>query len=192
MASPPSHPEDELERWERRYRTEGRHTAEPSVFVVEAVGALDVDPGQALDVAGGTGRHALWLAGRGWTVTLVDGSATALAMASADAAAAGIDITTAQLDLTTEPLPGGPWHLVLIHHYLHRPLLAGIAAVLAPGGHLIFAQPTVVDDHPRPGPAHRVAIGETATLVPGLEIVSLVEGETEGRHEAMLVAGRPG
>ncbi|MBA2336676.1 MAG: methyltransferase domain-containing protein [Acidimicrobiia bacterium] len=190
MASPPA-TNDELERWERRYRTEGRRVTEPSAFVIEAMGALAVKPGEALDVAGGTGRHALWLAGRGWTVTLVDGSATALAMASADAAAAGVDIITAQLDLATEPLPPGPWHLVLIHHYLHRALLAGMDTVLAPAGHLIFAQPTVVDPHPRPGPAHRVAIGETATLVPGLEIVSLVEGETEGRHEAMLVARKP-
>lgn len=190
MASLPS-TEDELERWERRYRTEGRRATEPSVFVIEAVGALAVVPGQALDVAGGTGRHALWLAARGWTVTLVDGSATALAMAAADAASAGVGLTTVRLDLDTEPLPSGPWDLVLIHHYLHRPLLAVIAAVLAPGGHLIFAQPTVVDPHPRPGPAHRVAIGESAALVPGLEIVSLVEGEIEGRHEAMLVARRP-
>jgi SAM-dependent methyltransferase len=35
--------------------------------------ALDSVPaGQALDLACGRGRHAIWLAGRGWTVTAVD------------------------------------------------------------------------------------------------------------------------
>ncbi len=55
----------------------------------------------------------------------------------------------------------------------------------------MWAQPTVLDPHPRPGRRHRVGIGEAAGLVvPPLEIVSLVEGMTEGRHEAMVVARR--
>lgn len=166
---------------------------EPARFVVEAVGRLDAEPGSAVDVAGGTGRHAIWLAGRGWRVTLVDGSPAALAMAVEDAAAAGVVLDVVTLDLRTDPLPGGPWDLVLIHHYLDRRLLGTVDLAMAPGAHLVWAQQTVLDTHGRPGSPYRVAIGEAATLLPGaLEVISLVEGTTEGRHEAMLVARKPG
>lgn len=182
---------DERVLWEQRYQAEGRRVTQPAASIVDALDALDVEPGRALDVAGGAGRHAIWLAGRGWNVSLADGAPTALRLAGEDAAAEGVEIETTCIDLETEPLPAGPWDLVVIHHYLNRPLLASVAGVMAPGGYLVFAQPTVLNPADRPGPAHLVGIGETATLVPDLEIVSLVEGETEGRHEVMLVARKP-
>lgn len=48
------------EKWNARYREEGPPSP-PSPFLV---GLDDLLPrrGRALDVAGGTGRHALWLA----------------------------------------------------------------------------------------------------------------------------------
>jgi 2-polyprenyl-3-methyl-5-hydroxy-6-metoxy-1,4-benzoquinol methylase len=184
---------NELAMWERRYRAEGRRATEPSRFVVDAVTSLDVVPGAAVDVAGGIGRHAVWLAGLGWRVTLVDGSPSALAMAVEDAAAAGVELTTIQMNLTGGALPSGPWDLVLVHHYLNHALMASVDQVMAPGGHLLWAQPTVLSKQLRPGPGYRLALGEAETMLPaGLEVVSLVEGETEGRHEAMVVARRPG
>ncbi|CAN5307740.1 class I SAM-dependent methyltransferase [soil metagenome] len=185
------HAPGERALWERRYQTEGRRVTQPAASVVGALDAIDVEPSRALDVAGGPGRHAIWLARLGWTVTLVDGAPTALQWAREDAGAAGVEIETICVDLETEPLPAGPWDLVVIHHYLNRPLLASVAGVMTPGGYLVFAQPTVLNPADRPGPVHLVGIGETAILIPGLEIVSLVEDETEGRHEAMLVARKP-
>ena len=177
--------------WERRYRTEGRRATGPSRFVMTAVTSLGGGPGRAVDVAGGTGRHAVWLAGLGWEVTLVDGSPTALAMAAQDADASGVEITTIQMNLTGGAMPAGPWDLVLIHHYLNPSLVASVDQAMAPGSHLVWAQPTVLSKQSRPGPGYRLALGEAETLLPaGLEVVSLVEGETEGRHEAMVVARR--
>ena len=48
--------------------------------------------GRALDVAGGTGRHARWLAQRGLRVTLCDISPVALAAARGSATAARLDV----------------------------------------------------------------------------------------------------
>jgi hypothetical protein len=45
-------------------------SAEPNAFVAAETAALA--PGRALDLAGGEGRNAIWLAERGWRVMLVE------------------------------------------------------------------------------------------------------------------------
>jgi tellurite methyltransferase len=180
-------------RWEKRYREEGPPAREPSPFVVSAR-ALLPERGRALDVAGGAGRHALWLARAGLEVMLIDISETALGLARADAEREGLALETLACDLDVEPLPAGPWDVVVSYHYLNRDLFARWPAVLRPGGLLVFVQPTRVnlERHPRPPAAYLLAPGELATLVEGLEIVHLEEGwGAEGRHEARLIARLP-
>jgi len=180
--------------WDERYGTAGRLVTEPSLFVVDAAARHAPDPGRALDVAGGTGRHALWLSGRGWLVTLIDVSRTGLEIAQADAMQVGADISTVLTDLDTDPLPRGPWNLMVVHHYLNRPLFPALIASMAAGGVLLFAQPTIenLTRHDRPGPAYSLQPGEARVLVAGLEVVSYFEDWTaEGRHEAQVAARRP-
>jgi 2-polyprenyl-3-methyl-5-hydroxy-6-metoxy-1,4-benzoquinol methylase len=59
------------EHWDRKYaETEQLWAATPNrSFAAEAAG---LPPGRALDLACGEGRHAIWLASRGWQVTAVD------------------------------------------------------------------------------------------------------------------------
>ena len=64
-----------LEGWEQRY-AEGKQPSVPIPFITQT--AQQLKPGRALDLACGTGRHALWLAERGWSVTAVDGSPSAI------------------------------------------------------------------------------------------------------------------
>ena len=52
----------------------------------------NLHPGLALDAGCGQGSDTLWLAGRGWQVTAVDFSATALAHARSTAEAVGADV----------------------------------------------------------------------------------------------------
>jgi tellurite methyltransferase len=177
------------DRWNARYAGEADRTP-PSPLLAELDDLLP-RRGRALDVAGGAGRNALWLARRGLEVTLADLSDVALAQAAAAAGAAGLRLATLQIDLEATPLPAGPWDLVLCTYFLHRPLLAAVGAVLAPGGLLVFAHATRrnLERHPRPGPAHLLEDGELPGLVPGLEPLRYREGWTEaGRHEARLVA----
>jgi tellurite methyltransferase len=72
-------PESDRERWNARYREEAA-IPPPSPFLV-GLDALLPRTGRALDVAGGPGRHALWLARRGLDVTLADVSDVALEVA---------------------------------------------------------------------------------------------------------------
>jgi SAM-dependent methyltransferase len=134
------------------------------------------------------------LAHRGLDVTLLDISDVALERAAAAAREAGVALRTQRVDVGCEPLPPGPYALVLCLNFLWRPLFAAIPQVLAPGGLLVFSQPTRANlqRHSHPSARFLLEDGELPELVRGLELVSYTEGWTEeGRHEARLVASRP-
>ncbi|MBI2894314.1 MAG: methyltransferase domain-containing protein [Deltaproteobacteria bacterium] len=180
-------------RWEAHYRDKGPSTREPSSFLVSLDEVLP-RRGRALDVAGGAGRNAVWLARRGLAVTALDISETALAIARTDAARAGVVLSTLAIDLEVEPLPPGPWDLVLSFHYLQRGLFARFPEVLAPGGLLVYVQATRsnLERWERPSERFLLEDGELARLVTGLEVLRLEEGWLdEGHHDARLLARKP-
>jgi SAM-dependent methyltransferase len=130
--------------WEQRYRGSaalwsGR--ANPTL-VTEA---SELPPGRALDVGCGEGGDVLWLAGQGWQVTGLDWSQVALDRAAEHAAAAGLGdrVEWVQGDVDSWQPPGGAYDLVSAH-FLHptaaqrAPLLARLAAAVAPGGTLLW------------------------------------------------------
>lgn len=103
--------------------------------------------GTALDVGCGEGADAVWLATRGWTVTGVDLSATALQRAAVHAEAAGVNIRWRRADLTVSA-PDGMFDLVSAQFMQlppepRRALFARLAAAVAPGGTLL-----IVGHHP--------------------------------------------
>ncbi|HYO57736.1 class I SAM-dependent methyltransferase [Archangium sp.] len=181
--------EEDRRRWNTRYR-EQPATREPSTFLRSLADRLPRE-GRALDVAGGSGHDALWLARHGLDVTLLDISDVALERAAEAAREVGVSLRLQRLDVETEPLPPGPFDVVLCLNFLWRPLFAGFPKVLAPGGLLVFAQPTRsnLQRHAHPSARFLLEDGELPGLLDGLEIVSYTEGWTEeGRHEARLVS----
>ena len=69
--------------WDERYAAQGRvWSAEPNAEVERILG--DWEPGRALDLGAGEGRHAVWLAEKRWRVTAVDFSAVGLAKGEKD------------------------------------------------------------------------------------------------------------
>lgn len=186
--------EGDRERWDARYREPSELGRPPSPFLVGLEHLLPCR-GCAIDVAGGTGRNALWLARRGLAVTLADVSGVALEIAGERARAAGLTLRTIPVDLETGPFPAGPWDLIVCVDFLCRPLFATFASSLAPGGRLAVAHPTRsnLQRHEKPGLRFLLEDGELPGLVAGreIEIVWYEEGWTsEGRHEARLVARR--
>jgi SAM-dependent methyltransferase len=113
---------------------------EANSVVLDALDGLA--PGRALDLGCGNGRHAMWLAGRGWRVTAVDFSTEALRQARERAAATAIEVDWVEADLATyEPAPQA-FDLVLVA-YLHvaggeRPVFAKAAAAVAREGTLLI------------------------------------------------------
>jgi SAM-dependent methyltransferase len=181
----------ERAKWNARYAEHGG-SREPSSLVTSLDDALP-KRGKALDVAGGAGRHAIWMAQRGLSVTLADISDVALEIAAREAKAAGTTLQTVAVDFEADPFPEGPWDVILCFHYLWRPLFSIAPSVLAPGGLLVVVHPTLsnLERHARPGPSFLLEDGELKGLVRGLSIERLEEGWlSEGRHEARLIAKR--
>ncbi|MEM8922765.1 MAG: class I SAM-dependent methyltransferase [Actinomycetota bacterium] len=184
-------PIDDRERWNERYRS-GSEGATPLLLGRH----LHHFPrsGRALDVAGGTGQAAAILAARGLDVTVVDVSDVALARATERAERSALTIETVRRDLTTEPLPDGPWSVITCFDYLDRALFPVMIDALAPGGGLLalsLATRTNLERHDRPSARFLLDDGELPALVEGLEILHLQEGwQLDGRHSVELIGRR--
>ena len=130
--------------WDARYSEHDLvWSAEPNVFVVETTAGLPA--GRALDIAGGEGRNALWLADRGWHVTIVDFSA--VAVGRAEQLWAQREQQRGSLKGTIGDVTEGPWGSaefdLVVLAYLHLPArqqrsaLQHAARAVAPGGHVV-------------------------------------------------------
>ncbi len=140
--------------WDEKHRlTAATQTAEPASIVRELLPLLPRGP--ALDVACGTGRHALLLGARGQHVTAVDWSDAGLEVLEARARAEGIPIRRissaeqivkshhggidlVQADLEQLQLPENTFELILCIQYLQRSLFPELVRALRPGGFLLF------------------------------------------------------
>jgi SAM-dependent methyltransferase len=130
--------------WENRYREKPQIWSGRANAALVAV-ASDLTPARALDLGSGEGGDSIWLADRGWTVTGIDISPTALARAAGHASDAGIAadaITWQQADLAAWQ-PAAEYELVSAC-FLHSPVefpreavLRRAASAVAPGGHLL-------------------------------------------------------
>jgi SAM-dependent methyltransferase len=184
-------------RWDARWSATGTpEPAEPAAALLEAEAVLPragaARAPRVLDVAGGAGRNAVWLARRGYDVTLADVSPVALARAAGAAATAGVTLRLVARDVETTALPPGPWDAIVVIDFLHRPLFDAFPTALAAGGVLLYAQPTKrnLERHARPGTRFLVDDGELRALARGLEVVRYAEGWLDDRHVARLVARR--
>jgi len=130
--------------WDAHY---GRHpqvwSGRPNAVLVDET--ADLPPGTALDLGCGEGADAIWLARRGWHVTAVDVSRTALDRGDR-LAEAGVDkLVDWQLHDLADTFPTGAYNLVTAQ-YLHAPIdlprdriLRAAAAAVAPAGTLLLA-----------------------------------------------------
>jgi SAM-dependent methyltransferase len=92
--------------------------------------------GAVLDLACGSGRHARWLAKRGYQVTAVDRDAEAIAGLRG---MFGVTAIAADLEGGNPwPLPGGRFDGIVVTNYLHRPLFPRLIESLGEGGILIY------------------------------------------------------
>lgn len=132
----PGDPSEAERFWEHHYRQrEQVWSGDANAVLVDVVGPLR--PGSALDLGCGEGGDAIWLARRGWRVSAVDISATALRRVAARASAAGVAdrITCEQHDLG-RTFPAGRFDLVSAQ-YLQSPLHFPRERVLQAAAHAV-------------------------------------------------------
>jgi SAM-dependent methyltransferase len=130
--------------WETRYRETDKTWSGRANAALEREAAT-LAPARALDLGSGEGGDALWLASRGWHVTAVDISRTALERGRSAAVAAGLEdrVDWIEADLASWR-PGGVFDLVSAH-FLHSPvelprelILRRAASAVAPSGLLLI------------------------------------------------------
>jgi len=129
--------------WEKHYRSRHAGAGRANPLLVEAAEALR--PSAALDLGCGAGGDTIWLAERGWQVTAVDISKTAVerVRARADELGFGGRVTAEAHDLARS-FPNGIFDLVSAQ-YFHTPfvlprarVLRTAAQALRPGGLLLI------------------------------------------------------
>jgi SAM-dependent methyltransferase len=176
--------------WDERYRR-GEHTDdEPHQLVVEFASKLE--PGRALDLACGAGRHAIWLAGRGWRVTAVDNSRFAIEILQRRADERGLSIDSRVADLERHEFIIEPeaYDLILNCHYLQRDLFPAIKAGPRVGGTVITVI-AMVDDDPQIKPMNSAFLlnpGELRAEFVGWELIREFEGKPAGDEHRRAMA----
>ncbi len=127
--------------WENRYRA-----ASPGSSGIPGVAlrrfAEPLTPGRALDLGCAKGDDAVWLARKGWSVTAVEISQTALDYTTANAARAGVadHIVCERHDLTRS-FPESTFDLVaasFLAAFPREPVFLRAAQAVTPGGHLLI------------------------------------------------------
>ena len=176
-------------RWNEKFHKEKNAWKKHSPFLDEIASFLP-KKGRAIDVAGGPGRNALWLAKKGFDVTLVDISDEALTIAKERAITLNLTMTYAEVDLEEGSFPEGPWDLVLCHHYLPIPILPDFRRTLSPHGLLVICHPTKknIERNAHPSARYLVDEGVMRTKLKEYKVTVYKEAWFDGVHEVRLLA----
>ena len=172
------------EKWDRKYQENPalRQKRSPSPLLERYVPAQA--GAKALDVACGTGRHALWLAKRGWKVDALDLSPVALQILTERMQEEGVreKITTLLRDLDDYAPEPESYDLIVMANYLDRPLIRRLQSALTPGG-LFFLETYLEDpanEKKNANPAFLLRPGELPQIfAEGFEVLAYEEFPNE-------------
>jgi tellurite methyltransferase len=179
--------------WDERYAKREHINDQPHPLITKFVS--DFPAGSALDVACGLGRHAVWLAERGWQVTAVDSSAVAMQILEEHSRGAGLslNLVTADLERDAFVIERESYDLIVVCNYLQRDLFPSIKAGAHVGG-IVIATIPMVDNDPniKPmNPAYLLNPGELRAEFTGWDVIHSFEGKlpnTGQRATADIVA----
>lgn len=167
----------------------------PSPFVSAwlPVIASEVGVGRAaLDVAMGSGRHAIAMAAQGFRAFGVDIAFDRVQAAKEEGRRRGLTIRGWVADLTATSLPERRFDLVVCTRYLQRDLFVALERILTPGGFLLFETFTTLQPRHGWGPTssdHLLRPGELRDAFTELTVLSYEEAEQPAAL-ARLVARR--
>lgn len=144
----------------------------------------------ALDLAGGLGQNALWLAAQGYIVDLADISRAALTRAQEEANRRRVrSINFYQLDFDESSLEANSYDLIVVFRFLSRPFMPHIRAALRPGGRIIYQtfNTRILETRPDMNPNYVLNLGELAGTFGDWRILH----SSETAHTSQIVATKP-
>ena len=169
--------EEQRAHWDLKYEQGLPSLIEPDPFFISAyekfVAQSSPQAGTALDLAGGVGRHALWLARRNWQVTVVDVSDVAMRKLNQAALEQNVKLDLLVGDASDYKFEPARFDLILLFYHLDRSLFPKIVSALKPGGLLICKISLRWDSGEKvttasTNPLHR---NELPSLVPELDVL---------------------
>lgn len=191
------------QHWDERYRSGEFKYRLTDAFVTDAHEnyLLPLLPAGStgLDLAGGAGHHAIWLAQQGWRMALADWSGVALEIARQRAHDEGVDRLETLQGAATEVVEkfhaeGRRFGFVLVSFFLDRAVLPWLPKILALDGLLLYRTYTV--DNERLGnprgphdPEYLLRSQELLEAFPGLKILHYDE-TVVAKGVAELIAQR--
>ncbi|HBP86076.1 MAG TPA: dihydroneopterin aldolase [Nitrospirales bacterium] len=159
---------------------------DPSPFLVDQVSRLP--QGSVLDVATGRGRHAIYLASKGFSVHGIDRNTDSLHELQTQAEKTGLSsLTTESIDLEVNAqhppnLGTSAYDVIIVFFYLYRPLFPQLVQALKSGG-IIMYETFLLDNHiHRQHPRRKefcLEPNELLRLFQGLRILHYDEGDHE-------------
>ncbi|MDX2139319.1 MAG: class I SAM-dependent methyltransferase [Chloroflexota bacterium] len=113
---------------------------EPDPLLFHYTLPVDADGTQrALDLAGGQGQNALWLAEQGYTVDLMDISRIALRRAQDEMTSRELrNINFFQVDFDQVILQPENYDLICVFRFLSSKIMPQVRAAVRPGGRIIY------------------------------------------------------
>jgi SAM-dependent methyltransferase len=184
--------------WNERYRRGDFASLEINPLLVRAVEGLA--PAEALDLACGAGRHALYLAARGWRVTAVDLSTVGIELLKSRTAELDLTVNTRIVDLECAEFKFVPesYELICDFYFLVREMFGGIRRSLKPGGTFVAAIRLADDGSDSSGHAYALGPGQLLEYFADWDIVYYhetsgvdMDGGQHHRRTAELIVRRP-
>jgi len=188
--------EEQRAHWDLKYEEGLPSLTQPDPFFILAYEKFVAPPfpkaGVALDLAGGLGRHALWLASRSWQVTVVDLSDVAIGKLSRAALERSVKLDLLVEDVSRYKFEPARFDLIVLFYHLDRSIFPKISFALKPGGLLISKMTLIWDTDARvttvaTEPLHRE---ELPALVPELHVLHHQERPVRDRGVVEFVGSK--
>jgi SAM-dependent methyltransferase len=163
--------------WDLKYEQGLTSLEQPDPFFVSAFNQFVADqfPNGAtvLDLAGGIGRHALWLAKKNWQVTVVDISEVAIQKLDAKARLLDLALSLFALDASEYPFEAASFDLIVMFYHFDRDICRRVLSALKPGGFLICKSSLSWSTYQGTAPANIAPLekGEILSMLPELKTV---------------------
>jgi hypothetical protein len=191
-------PDEQRSHWDAKYEQGLPSLEKPDPFFTSSFKQFVADRfptgGTALDLAGGLGRHALWLAARNWQVTVIDISAVAIQKLAAKARELDLALNLYALDASGHEFEPDSFDLIVMFYHFDREVCARVSSALKPGGLLICKSSLVWDSYEGSAPPNLRPLekDEVLTQLPELQMMIHTERPVRDRGVVEFVGLKRG
>ncbi len=189
----PAKEASDSDRWNRKYKTkEHGNSLNPDPLLVEYSQLFSTSQ-VVVDLACGTGRHAIYMAKLGCFVVAIDVSRIAIEKCVDFAKKSDVTVYPVIADLNMYRFAPSTLDAVVCFNYLNRGFAKNIHEALKPGGLLVMKtfNKNFLQVNPKFNRNYVLAPGDLAEMFGSLRMISLLDGGKKNITKSHLVARKP-